>query len=72
MIIDRRERVRLAPYLKEKNLAFEEQRRDDLLLGAEVAGSSEILRTSLATRLTKAKPELLIELNRLLFGEASG
>lgn len=72
VIIDRRERVRLAPYLKEKNLAFEEQRRDDLLLGAEVAGSSEILRTSLATRLTKAKPELLIELNRLLFGEASG
>lgn len=69
VIIDPRERASLAPSLEAQNLAFEEQQRDDLVLGAEVVGGGEILRTSVATRLTKAKPELLIELNRLLFRE---
>lgn len=74
VIIDRRERASLAPCLEERRLPFEERERDDLVLGAELVGSGEILRTSLATRVAKARPRLLVELNRLLFSEeqASG
>jgi vacuolar-type H+-ATPase subunit E/Vma4 len=69
VIVDRRERAGLAPSLGKRNLAVEERLRDDLVLGAEVVGGGAVLRTSLSTRLTKAKPKLLVELNRLLFGE---
>ncbi|WP_447974706.1 V-type ATP synthase subunit E family protein [Nitrospira sp. Kam-Ns4a] len=74
VIIDPRERASLAPYLRARNLTMEERSQDDLLLGAAVVADGEILRTSLATRLAKARPQLLLELNRLLFSEqqASG
>ncbi|HXF93404.1 MAG TPA: V-type ATP synthase subunit E [Nitrospiraceae bacterium] len=67
VIIDPRERPHLVPYLKSRNLAVEERSDDELLLGAEVVADGIMLRTSLATRLAKARPQLLIELNRLLF-----
>ncbi len=69
VIIDRRERAAVAPLLEARKLAVEERSRDDLLLGAEIVADGEILRTSFATRLAKARPQLLIELNRLLFAE---
>ncbi len=69
VIIDPRERPHLIPYLKSRNLTVEERSDDELLLGAEVVADGVILRTSLATRLAKARPQLLIELNRLLFAE---
>lgn len=71
VVIDSRERAHLGPYLKERGLPFEEQHRDDLLLGVELEGGGELLRSSFATRLTKAKPGLIIELNRLLFTSKS-
>ncbi len=67
VIIDPRERPHLVPYLKSRSLAVEERSDDELLLGAEVVADGIMLRTSLATRLAKARPQLLIELNRLLF-----
>ncbi|GIW54587.1 MAG: hypothetical protein KatS3mg082_0991 [Nitrospiraceae bacterium] len=72
VIIDPRERPHLVPYLKSRTLTVEERAQDDLLLGAEVVVDGAILRTSLATRLAKARPQLLIELNRLLFVEQQG
>jgi vacuolar-type H+-ATPase subunit E/Vma4 len=74
VIIDRREQAALAPHLEARKLAVEERSRDDLLLGAEIMADGEILRTSFTTRLAKARPQLMIELNRLLFAEqrASG
>jgi vacuolar-type H+-ATPase subunit E/Vma4 len=68
-LIDERERVNLERRLKEKGLPFEVQRRDDLVLGTALEASGELLRSSLTTRLAKAKPELTMELNRLLFAE---
>ncbi len=70
VIIDRREQAALAPHLEARKLAVEERSRDDLLLGAEIVAGGEILRTSLTTRLAKARPQLMIELNRLLFKAA--
>ena len=67
VVIDGRDRASLAPYLEERGLPFEEQHRDDLLLGMEVYCGGEVLRSSFATRLSKVKPELTIELNRFLF-----
>jgi vacuolar-type H+-ATPase subunit E/Vma4 len=72
VIIDPRERPHLAPYLTSRNLAVEERSRDDLLLGAEVVAAGAILRASLTTRLAKARPQLLVELNQLLFAEQQG
>ncbi|MBI4401770.1 MAG: hypothetical protein HY581_09075 [Nitrospirae bacterium] len=74
VVIDGGERASLVPYLQARGLPFEEQHRDDLLLGVELDCGGERLRSSFATRLAKAKPELTIELNRLLFSEqqASG
>ena len=66
-VIDERERVHLEPNLKERGIPIEPQRRDDLLLGLELQGEGGRFRSSLATRLAKAKPELAIALNRLLF-----
>lgn len=66
-VIDERERVHLEPNLKERGIPIEPQRRDDLLLGLELEGEGGRFRSSLATRLAKAKPELAIALNRLLF-----
>lgn len=59
----------LAPMLTEKNIPFEAQDRDDLALGIELHADGAILRSSVATRLAKAKPALLMELNRLLFAK---
>lgn len=67
VVIDGRDRASLAPYLEERGFPFEEQHRDDLLLGVELEGSGEFLRSSFASRLAKVKPELTIELNRILF-----
>jgi vacuolar-type H+-ATPase subunit E/Vma4 len=67
VVIDRRERPHLESYLRERALSFEEQQRDDLALGAEVENGGEILRASFSSRLAKTKPEILVELNRLLF-----
>ena len=68
-VIDERERVHLEPNLKERGISIEPQRRDNLLLGLELEAEGEVLRSSLDTRLAKAKPELAIALNRLLFAE---
>lgn len=67
VVIDGREQAFLAPYLQEHGLPFEAERQDDLLLGVELDCGGERLRSSVASRLAKAKPELTIELNRLLF-----
>jgi vacuolar-type H+-ATPase subunit E/Vma4 len=73
-VIDGRERAYVEDRLRDRNIPFHVQNRDDLLLGLELEGDGEVLRNSLATRLAKARPELVIELNRLLFPEqqASG
>ena len=69
-VIDERERVHLEPDLKARGIPIEPQRRDDLLLGLELEGDGGRFRSSLATRLKKAKPELTIELGRMLFQES--
>lgn len=69
-VIDERERVHLEPNLEERGIPIEPQRRDDLLLGLELEGEGGRFRSSLATRLAKAKPELAIALNRLLFTDS--
>ena len=67
VVIDSRERVHLENLLKEKGILFDEQHRDDLLLGLELETGGERLTNSLTTRLAKAKPALVLELNRMLF-----
>lgn len=71
VIIDRRERDAVVPFLEARQLAVEVRSRDDLLIGAEIVADGEILRTSFATRLAKARPQLLIELNDILFRHPS-
>ncbi len=66
-VIDGREREALEPRLRELGIPFEVQHREDLLLGAEVRANGEVLRSNLMTRLAKAKPDLVMELNRMLF-----
>jgi vacuolar-type H+-ATPase subunit E/Vma4 len=68
VLIDGRERSCLEEVLKERGIPFEEQHQDELLLGIKLEANGEIITNSFATRLVKAKPELMIELNRLLFG----
>jgi len=68
-VIDSRERAHLEGLLDKRRIPFEQQHRDDLLLGLELESNGEVLRSSLATRMAKAKPELVIQLNRLLFAE---
>lgn len=65
--IDEREAEYIEPILRERGVAVERRHCDDLLLGAEVEASGERLRSSLVSRLAKARPELLVELNRMLF-----
>ncbi|HRC44418.1 MAG TPA: V-type ATP synthase subunit E [Nitrospira sp.] len=67
--IDGRERPYLDGTLKERGLAVTEYHQADLLLGVCVEANDEILTNCYATRLAKAKPELTIELNRLLFAD---
>ncbi|MDF0642493.1 MAG: V-type ATP synthase subunit E [Nitrospira sp.] len=69
VLIDGRERPYLEEILTERSITFEEQHQDDLLLGIRLEGNGEVLTNCLAARLAKAKPELTIELNRLLFIE---
>lgn len=69
VVIDEREQRHLEPYLQQRGIAFERQNRDDLLLGVESEGGGARLRSSLMSRLAKAKPDLIVELNRLLFAE---
>lgn len=66
-VIASRERAYLEGLLEARRIPFEQQHRDDLLLGVELEAGGELLRSSLATRLAKAKPELVVEMNRLLF-----
>ena len=66
-VIDEREHVHLGRILKAKQIPFEQQRREDLLLGMELVAGGESLKSSLATRLAKAQPALVVELNQLLF-----
>ena len=66
-VIDEREHVHLGRLLKVKQIPFEQQRREDLLLGMELVAGGESLKSSLATRLAKAQPALVVELNQLLF-----
>lgn len=61
------ERGALAPHLDKGNIPWEARDREDLLLGLELCAPGECLKSSLATRLAKAKPDLLAELNELLF-----
>lgn len=68
-VIERRERPYLEKLLNQRHIPFEEQHQDDLLLGVRLEVNGEVLTNSVATRLAKAKPELMIELNRLLFAE---
>ena len=69
VLMDSRERPYLEDLLKERGITFEEQHQDALLLGVRLEANGEVLTNCFATRLTKAKPELTIELNRLLFTE---
>jgi vacuolar-type H+-ATPase subunit E/Vma4 len=66
-VIEGRERSHLEGLLVERKIPFERRRREDLLLGIALEAGGELLRNSLASRLAKAKPDLVIELNRLLF-----
>lgn len=67
--IDSREELYLKNLLSEKGISYETQHRDDLLLGMELEESGVCLTNSFATRLNKTKPELTMELNRVLFHE---
>ncbi len=67
--IDDRECSVLASLLSQKEIPFKEQRRDDLLLGISLEVDGQVLTNSFATRLAKVKPELILELNRLLFDQ---
>jgi vacuolar-type H+-ATPase subunit E/Vma4 len=67
--IDSREELYLKNLLSEKGISYETQHRDDLLLGMELAEPGVCLTNSFATRLNKTKPELTMELNRVLFHE---
>lgn len=69
LVLDGRERPYLERILQERNLSVEPQQRDDLLLGLTLEGNGEMITNSFAARLAKAMPDLLIELNRLLFAE---
>lgn len=69
VFIDSRERPYLEDLLKERGIHFEEQQQDDLRLGIRLEADGEVLTNCFAARLAKAKPELTIELNRLLFTE---
>lgn len=71
-VIDGRERSCLEALLAPTGIPFEEQRRDDLLLGISLRVNGQVLTSSFTTRLAKAKPELILELNRLLFKEGEG
>ncbi len=68
VFIDSRERPYLEDILKERGISFEEQ-QGDLRLGMRLEADGQILTNCLAARLAKAKSELTIELNRLLFTE---
>lgn len=68
-VIECRERPYFEDILKKRGIPFEEWHQDDLLLGIKLESDGEVLTNSVATRLAKAKPELTIELNRLLFKE---
>lgn len=70
-VIDTRERSYLEPLLRERGLEFSMQQREDLLLGVELEVNGEWVRSSIETRLHKAKPDLLIELDRLVCGHDS-
>lgn len=69
LIIDTRERRDVEDILKERGIAFEEQCDDGLLLGVRLEADGEVLTNGFAARLKKAKPELTMELNRLLFAD---
>ena len=69
VVIDGRERPYLEDILRERGSAVEEQHQDDLLLGVRLEANGEVFTNCYATRLAKAKPELMIELNRLLFSD---
>lgn len=72
LLIDGRERPYLEDILKERKISFEESRENDLRLGMRLEANGEVLTNCFAVRLAKAKPELTIELNRLLFTEEPG
>jgi V/A-type H+-transporting ATPase subunit E len=67
--IDDREDACLANLLSLKGIPVKEQRHDALLLGISLEVDGQVMTNSLATRLAKAKPELILKLNRLLFHE---
>ncbi len=69
VVIESRERGHVEEDLKKQGVPFVQQRRDDLVLGMELQAAGERLQSSFASRLAKAKPELTIELNRLLFAD---
>ncbi len=70
-VIDERDHEVLAPLLQARGLAFEVQRRDDLVLGLELRGPGMRLRSSLASRLAKARPSLTVALRARLFRETA-
>jgi vacuolar-type H+-ATPase subunit E/Vma4 len=70
-ILDSRERVHLEGRLKDLGIPLEAQPRGDLALGLELEGAGVRLRNSFLSRLTKAKPDLIVELNQLLFKAAN-
>jgi len=70
VILDSREWIHLEDRLKDLGIPFEVQPRGDLALGLELEGAGVRLRNSFLSRLTKAKPDLALELNRLLFTTA--
>lgn len=70
LVIDARERRYVEDILKEREIVFEEQYDDGLLLGVRLEADGEVLTNCFAARLKKAKPELTMELNRLLFADS--
>lgn len=67
--VDTSEQEAIGPYLRDRRIPFEACDRRDLILGAELETDGAILRTSFASRMAKAKPDLLMELNRQLFAQ---
>jgi vacuolar-type H+-ATPase subunit E/Vma4 len=69
VIANNRERATLLPHWEGGGIPIEFHPREDLILGVEVEADGAILRNCLSSRITKAKPKLIMELNGLLFAE---
>ncbi len=69
VVANDRERATLLPHCQGRGIPIEFHSREELVLGVEVEADGAIMRNCLSSRITKAKPELIMELNGLLFAE---